>query len=304
MLDRILPTDIFRIITERLNFVKVFELRFRSNCPVTVNYGGKYYQLNPGGIVSDGGTIICDRRLIEHIILKATDHSVYTVSNQLKNAFITVAGGIRIGICGEPVYDGGEIRTFKNYQSLNIRIPHEVPNCSLNAYDSIYGGAVSNTVVISPPGAGKTTFLRDIAKQLSDRANKNVLIIDERGEIAASAGGAAQLDVGKNTDVLTNCGKRFGFEQGIRAMRPDVIITDELGGRDDAEALLYAVTCGVSVIASCHAKDQFDLYKKPDFEALCRMKVINRFIVLSSRKGPGTYEGIYDENFTTVYRAQ
>ena len=301
-----MPEYLYKLLTAKLNYDKVYEVRLRAGKPVTVNYAGRYYHACEGGVSQEtAGAYLCDGRLVESVILNASNHSIYTVTNQLKEGYITVAGGIRLGICGEPVYGtDGEIRTFKNYSSVNIRIPHEVKNCALNALDFVFSGRVANTLVISPPGGGKTTFLRDMARLLSDRAGLNILVLDERGELAASAGGAAQLDVGLYTDVLCNCGKKFGFEQGIRTMRPDVIITDELANATDAEAIVYAASCGVRVLASVHAYDQYDYAAKPDFEAAFKRRLFERYVVLSARRGPGTYEGIYDAELNCLYYAK
>jgi stage III sporulation protein AA len=208
---------------------------------------------------------------------------------------------VRIGICGELVSEGGLIKTIKNFTSVNIRVPHEVANCCLNAFRHIVDGQVHNTLIISPPGAGKTTVLRDIAVRLSNCIPpQNVLILDERSEIAAVCNGIAQLNAGLYSDVMTNCGKAYGFEHGIRSMRPDVIITDELANAADLDAAAYAMASGVKVIASVHACDHLDIAVKPHFESAVKRRLFGRYVVLSDRRGPGTYEGIYDAQFNPL----
>lgn len=303
MIERILPEFLVDILNNKLNYDKVYELRIRSGGPITVNYGGKYYYLNPEGIgAKNGGSIVTDRKMIEAIIYKAADYSMYAVNNQLKQSYITVTGGIRIGICGELVIEDEHIKGVKNFTSLIIRIPHEVIDCAFNAFQFLAKDELFNSLIISPPGCGKTTFLRDMARLLSDNEPiRNTLIVDERYEIASCYGGVTQLNVGSFTDVISNCNKRYGFEQGIRAMKPDVIITDELADEEDLDAVIYAAGCGVKIIASIHAGDHLDLINKEGFEKLIKKRVFERYVVLSSRRGPGTYEGIYDGNFNSMF---
>jgi len=303
MLAKILPDYLNRIIGNKLNYEKLYELRIRAEKPVVINYGGKYLHLTPDGVSPQAdGAVLADRKLIDSIIYKASEFSVYAVNEQIKNGYITVGGGVRIGLAGELVYENGAIRTQKNFSAINIRIPHEVRNCSLNAFGYIYNADIFNTLVISPPGAGKTTFVRDLAKNISELPIPvNIMVIDERSEIAACVNGVPQLDVGKYTDVLSNCSKEYGFSSGIRTLKPDVIITDELATKEDIDAAAYAVSCGVKVIATTHAFDHLDIELKPNFSAVVKNKIFDRFVVLSCRKGPGTYEGIYDAAFSSLY---
>ena len=303
MIDAILPEYLVDILKKKLKYEYVYEIRIRSGLPVCINYGGKYYYLNPEGIGErDGGSIVTDRKMLEAIIYKAADYSMYAVNNQLKHSYITVKGGIRIGICGELVIEEDNIKSVKNFTSLIIRIPHEVIDCALSAYPFIAQDEMYNSLIISPPGGGKTTFLRDLSRLISEGKNiLNTLIIDERYEIASCYNGLPQLNVGEFTDVISNCSKRYGFEQGIRAMKPDIIITDELANQSDLEAVMYAAGCGVKIIASVHAYDHLDLRNKPGFEDIIKKRLFERFVVLSNRRGPGTYEGIYDSNFNNMY---
>lgn len=303
MIEKILPEFLTDILKNKLNFDYVYEIRIRSQLPIVINYGGKYYYLNPDGVGgANDGSIVTDRKMLEAIIYRAAEYSMYAVNNQLKQSFVTVSGGIRIGICGELVIEDHKIVSVKNFTSLIIRIPHEVHNCALTAYHFIAQDEIYNSLIISPPGCGKTTFLRDIARLLSQREIiKNTLIIDERYEIASCYNGVPQLNVGEFTDVISNCTKQYGFEQGIRAMKPDVIITDELANQSDLDAVKYAAGCGVKIIATTHAYDHTDLINKPGFEEIIKKRLFDRYVVLSNRKGPGTYEGVYDNQFNNIY---
>jgi len=210
-------------------------------------------------------------------------------------------GGVRIGICGEAVWEKNCLKTLKNISSLVIRVPREVKGCSLPILNSLFIQNFQNTLIISPPGAGKTTLIRDIVYQLSQKNYcYNVLIVDERFEIANSFEGNPTLDVGNFCDVLSGVSKNYAFENGIRSLKPDIIVCDEISGERDFNSILVASSCGVNLLASIHAKDLEGLKKKKDFEEIIEKKVFSRFVVLSLKEGPGTIEGVYDENMRLI----
>jgi stage III sporulation protein AA len=271
--------------------------------PIIVNIRGNNFYLSNYGTTADySNAIICDKELIDSILLKASNNSLYTINDQLIKGYVTVSGGIRIGVAGDVVTIDNEIKTVKNIKSLNIRIPHDIKNCSLNLYNYLVENKkVKNTLIISPPGAGKTTFVRDFAYQLGKRETTlNVLIVDERGEISGVNFGEG-LDVGDFTDVYSNCTKEYAFENGIRSMKPDVIITDEINLSTDLLAIENAITSGVNVVATIHAVDVNDLKLKKSFLNILNNKLFSRFVVLSSNRGPGTIEAVYNENLVCVY---
>ena len=291
-----LPFDISNAIS-KLNMTKLVEIRMRVSCPIIVDYGGLYYLSKDGITDVISKAIICKKDMIDHIITKSCENSIYAYNDEIKQGFITIIGGIRIGIAGTCVREGDTIKTIKNISSINIRIPHEVRNCSLKILEFITEPHIHNTLLISPPGAGKTTLLRDIAFQISQRYLQNVLIVDERNEIANTVNGIPQFNLGVFCDVITNCTKQFGLENGIRSMKPNVVMTDEIANKNDVNAIQYALGCGVKVIATTHCDDINLLRNKKDFEELIDKKIFERFILLSTRNGVGTIEGVYDKNF-------
>lgn len=301
MLSSILPPELFQLVEAISSIENIYEIRIRFNSPIVINVGGEFKVLR--NKLNGNKVVYADSRLIDYIICKATDSSLYTFNNQIKQGFITVSGGIRIGITGEIVTtDDEKIKTIKNFSALCIRIPHEIYNCASTAMNFIVGKSIKNTLIISPPGAGKTTFLRDIARSLSNlNVLYNTLVLDERFEIGASIEGLATMDIGSYTDVLSGCNKAYGFKEGIRTMRPDVIICDELATKSDIEAVRAAVNSGVKVIASAHSNSHLELKKKAEFEPIFNDKIFERYVVLSTRNGMGTYEGIYDENCIPLY---
>ena len=301
MLKNILPKELFEAISQE-KFKNIYELRLRVGNAILANYLNELKFVTTSGLSnSSKNAIICTKQMIDTIIFKATNQSLYSFSEQIKQGFITLSGGIRIGIAGEAVIDSGQVNTIKNFSSLNIRIPHEVEGCSLIAFPQLVkDDSLLNTLVISPPGVGKTTFLRDLALQIHNYLpHLNVLILDERYEIASSVNGRAELAVGQ-ADILSGTTKQFGFEVGIRSMSPQIIFTDEIATKEDIKAIMYAKGCGVKVVASAHAYSAMDLKNKSYFKYFLKEKVFERFVVLSSRKGVGTLEGVFDSQLKKI----
>jgi len=302
-LSKILPAKIINAILGRLNYEKLYEVRLRSSRPVSLNYGGKFYFLTECGLsVDPEKAMVCENTLVNEVVVRATDYSLYAVNDQLRAGFLTIRGGVRVGIAGEIVRDGDEVRTVKNFTSVNIRIPHEVKGAADKPYRLCCQNEIHNTLIVSPPGAGKTTVLRDLARQLGNRIPAlNVLLVDERNELAAGYLGAAQLDVGLHTDIIANSAKAYAFTAGIRALAPDIIITDELSGAGDTAAVEYAAASGVKIFASAHAADHLEIGVKPGFESLIKKRIFTRFVDLSLSLGAGTCDGVYDANFNAIY---
>jgi len=304
MLDKVLPSSLMTILNTKLDISKIYEIRFRINQPITINILGKIYFLCDNGFTKNiTEALYADIDMINNIVYVASENSLYAVNNQLKEGFITIEGGIRLGIVGEAVYNGGKIETFNNINSINIRIPHEVNNCSQIAFGFLLDKSIKNTLILSPPGSGKTTFLRDIITQISKHNFAlNCLVLDERYEIGGVKGGVPQLKLGCMTDIMSGIKKKDGFEFGIRSMGPNIIFTDEIANEKDISAIEYALSCGITVIATTHCDSMAQLRKKQNFKSLLDIKLFERYVVLSSRNGAGTIEGIYNENFGLMYR--
>ena len=288
----ILPDKVRAALIE-LPLEKVYEIRLRANAPVMVCIAGRNIKV-PNLVVS--------RVDLDNIVHKAAEYAIYSVLDQICKGFITIKGGIRLGVVGEVVVDKGVVSTIKNISGICVRIPHEVTNCSYPVLPYIFGmNRPYKTLLIAPPGAGKTTFLRDLSGQICDKyPNVNVLVLDERGELAASHLGDNQLFVGDSTDVITGGTKLYGFENGIRSMRPDVILTDEIATTEDAEMIRTATRSGVTVIASAHAADLDEIRFKPAFKNLIAEGVFERYVVLSAREAVGTVVGVYDQNLRNL----
>jgi len=238
---------------------------------------------------------------IKAIIQRISSYSIYAFEEEIKQGYITIQGGHRVGICGTCVLDGGQLKTIKNISSINIRIAREVKGCSEAILPFIIrDNKILNTIIISPPKCGKTTILRDLSRQISNGiskyglSGKNISIIDERSEIGACYRGVPQMDIGIRTDILDNCPKSQGIIMAIRSMAPHLIVCDEIGTYADIESIVIALNSGVNVITTIHGFNEKDLYERPVFKELLDNKVFNRAIILSNRQGIATIEYIYD----------
>ena len=303
MLQDILPPRIMMSLNA-INLKNVVEIRLRANKPVSV-YTTKRYYLGTNSLTSyEKEAIVCTANELEDVVFSATKHSVYAHNNELKEGFLTLDNGMRLGIAGELVVDNGEVKTLKNFSSINIRFAREVKNCSLNALPFLCeeNNKILSTLIISPPGCGKTTFIRDLCYQMSIRdLADNVLVVDERNEISATVNGVASLNVGNNSDVYCGCTKHFGIINGIRTMSPNVIVLDEIATTQDMNALNFAIASGLKLIATTHSLDYHSLLSKPLFQAILDREVFDRFVVLSRSNGVGTIDTIFNNAGICLY---
>ena len=238
-----------------VNFNKLYELRLRADKPVRVNVDGNFCYLGERGIVADGNSAIRPtEQEIADALFAASDYSVYAVENQLRRGFVTGNEGERVGIAGTCVYDGTSVLSVRDVTSLCIRVPHAVKGCAEELYDKCFREGLCSLLVLSPPGEGKTTLLRDLARLISQKTLLNILVSDERGELSAG-------ELGDTCDVIRFADKETAFTAGIRAMRPDVIVTDELMPYD-YPAVRRAMESGIFVMASAHLTRYEDVPEK------------------------------------------
>ena len=246
---------------------------------IRVRKGGRLCYLTP-----------LSRFSTEHVVTDAefadllsfvTDRSLYALTEKLTNGYLPLKGGVRVGVAGEGVANGESIKTVKHVTSLAIRIPHQI--FGVADFLGIDGYFCQNVLIISPPAGGKTTLLREVAHTLSDRG-KNVVVLDERGEISGAGEGVFAMNVGENTDVLFGFPKKQAYENALRAMNPDYIVTDELSGTGDVDGVLRAYYGGVKVAATLHGED-IDVFHGV-FAPLD--KVFDRIVLLSKSPVVGT----------------
>ena len=255
-----LPEEVKNALSH-LNYNFLSEIRLRRGQPVIIEYHGAYRYLGGCGISSGANDRIIAGD-ITPVLNAATNGCIYGYTEQMKSGFITVEHGVRIGIAGEYVTEGNSVNTIKCITSLNIRIPHNVEGCADYLCKTLFCEKPQSTLIFSKPGLGKTTMLRDIARYLSAKSICNVLVFDERNEIAAMDGFGDGFDFGA-VDVVRCFNKLGAIASAVRAMKPDVIITDELYGESDLKAVSYAADCGITVIASSHVTDRQKLAAMP-----------------------------------------
>lgn len=279
----IFPEKIRNIINVYIKEKKIEEIRVGIKKPLIL-------MLNNKEILS---SYIIDNEDFKYIIQRISNFSLYAYEEEIREGFITIKGGHRVGLAGECVMENNKIKTIRNISSLNIRISKEIIGASKNIMKFILeDNKVNNTLIISPPKCGKTTLLRDISRNLSNMG-KRVAIIDERSEIAGCYKGIPQMDVGIRSDVLDNCLKSRGIIMAIRSLAPEVIICDEIGSKEDINSLVMAFNSGVSVISTLHGFDIGDLFYRKVFKDILDNKILDLVIVLSNKNKQGEIKGIY-----------
>lgn len=279
------------------------EIRLRIGKPVIVKlHEGEYFLDGQGKFTGNLNEAYCiDGGEMEDVWAQICHDSPYAYEDEIKQGFLTVAGGHRIGVAGQVVVEeDGRVRTLKYISGLNIRIAHERPGCADKLLHHLYEeGSLCNTLLISPPGCGKTTFLRDIIRQVSDgnhfAKGMTVGVVDERSEIAGSYMGVAQNDVGIRTDVLDACPKIYGMMMLIRSMAPQVVAIDELGSLEDVAAMRRVASCGCKLLATIHGSGMKDVAGKSFMKELLSEKLFSRYIVLHKNNGCPQISGIYKE---------
>jgi stage III sporulation protein AA len=274
---------------QRLQFEKLQEIRLRVGQPLIMQYDNKemLYQ-----------DMIVTREDISQCMQYVSEYSIYAYQEDIRQGFITVRGGHRIGLIGKAVFENGNIKSQKFISFINIRVAHQVLGCADSVMEFVTkDGKLSHTLIISPPGCGKTTLLRDIIRQLSFGTTQKphkICVVDERSEIAACFEGVPQNDVGPRTDVLDCCFKATGMLMLIRSMSPDIIAIDEIGGSADIDAIKYIINCGCTVIGTVHGFSCEDILHKPDLQSLIKKNIFSRLIVLSANHGVGTIEELIE----------
>lgn len=238
---------------------------------------------------------------IKNMMKFISSYSLYAYEDEMRRGFITIQGGHRVGIAGQVVMEEGRILSLANVCFLNIRVAREKRGCAREIMPYlIHRNSIYNTLFVSPPGVGKTTYLRDVVRTLSygtDRlGGMKVSVIDERSEIAACRQGVPQNDIGPRSDVLDGCLKSSGMFLMLRSMAPQVIAVDEIGSREDCHAIEQAIYSGSRIIGTVHAYDMKELSQKKYIRPMIEQKMFGRLVLLEKREDGRRGFHVYDEN--------
>lgn len=279
------------------------EIRFRVNQPVTLFLKNREWFLTEEGEITHDIelAVSSSSKELENLLAHICQYSIYAFADEIRQGYLTIQGGHRIGLSGQVILEGHrEIRNIKYIRYLNIRIAHEIKGVSDKILPYLYqNGTVLNTLLISSPGCGKTTMLRDLVRNFSNGTcygeGKNVGIVDERSEIAGSFMGVPQNDIGIRTDVMDACPKQEGMMMLIRSMAPDILAVDELGEKGDMEALHQAIHCGCKMLATIHGFSLEDVYQKKYMKEAMEEQIFDRYVLLEKKNNICIVSGIYDK---------
>lgn len=285
---------------ETLNWSEVQEIRLRVGQPIMIYCKNREWVLP----VKEESKKRLEKKDLQETLEYISHYSLYAYEEELRQGFITIEGGHRVGMAGQVVLEHGKIKNMKYISAINIRVSHQILNCADRIFPYITNGKeVCHTLIISPPGSGKTTLLRDVIRQISD-GNRwikgcSVGVVDERSELGGCYLGVAQNDLGMRTDILDCCPKAEGMLMLIRSMAPKVIAVDEIGSAEDIRALEYAMHCGCKILATVHGRTMEEIRKKPLFEQLVKERRFERYVVLGRQH---KIEGIFDERGSILFR--
>lgn len=268
-ITRVLSRDIcYRIDENTLE-----EIRIRVERPVILKYPNKEDMLDH----------IVTQVEIVNILQSLCNNSIYSYQSQICDGYITLPGGHRVGITGNVAMKDGKIVNVNYVSSLNFRIAREIIGASDEILKEILeNNEINNTLIVSKPGCGKTTVLRDLVRNISNKGF-TISLIDERGEIASMYKGVPQNDIGIRTDVMDNVTKSLGMKIAIRTMAPQIIVADEIGTKEDLEAINYGICSGVKGIFTAHGADIVELRKNETLNKLYEEKLFKKIIFLENR---------------------
>ena len=296
------------LLAAHFDMDQVYEIRLRVNAPLIVIYQGQEYFLTREGEFSREESQGCFVRAedLKETMEYVSSYSMYAFEEEIRQGFITIQGGHRVGIAGKTVLEGDRIKSVKYISYINLRLSHQIKGCASPILPYIIkNGRICHTLIISPPRCGKTTLLRDLIRQVSSGSSYmpgvSVGVVDERSEIGGSYQGIPQNDLGIRTDVLDCCPKAEGMMMLIRSMSPEVVAVDELGDYEDIHAIESVIHCGCKLFATVHGSTIEDIKRKPLMQRLVRERIFERYIVLHHQDRAGRVKAIFDERGTSLF---
>ncbi len=277
---RLFPADFKQIIAEKVGdrWGKLEEIRCRLYLPIELIYEDTVEWIRDMPPNNQTGM---------YLVNQLSEFSLYRMENELREGYITIEGGHRVGIAGKVNTRGGAVKAIKNITFFNIRIAKQHLGIAESVMPHLFQRNYLNTLIIGPPQSGKTTLIRDMVRIISTgwkmQKPRKVAVIDERSEIGAAINGIPQHDLGLRTDVMDACPKAEGMMMMIRSMSPEVLVVDEIGEKEDFDALLQAIYSGVTIFCSIHGQSLADLQEHPLSSTLFNKGIFSRYIVLGKR---------------------
>lgn len=281
--------DVFAAIKDRFSTLE--EIRLRVDKPIELIFTSRSSWIKE---------VIFSSKDRDFVLTQLSEHSLYRLETELKEGFITIDGGHRVGLAGKVHLHKGQVAGMHFISSFNIRIAKQIRHLALDLLPYLdHGQTYGHTLIIGSPQAGKTTLLRDLARLISSgtyrQSGKKVTVIDERSELAASKDGVPQFDLGRRTDVLDRCPKATGMMMAIRSLSPEVIIVDEIGKKEDVLALLDVFHAGVSIICTVHGSSLDEVAKRFTLKPLFLERIFQHYIFVSHEASIGFTYTIYDQ---------
>lgn len=285
------PGSILQKIPEEVK-EQAQEIRLRCGRPVTVCTGRRTWFLTGSGALLPQDSDLCPVSgpgEMKELFRGLCAYSLYSHEREIRQGYLTLRGGHRVGLCGTAVMQNGEIVSVGEISSLCVRICRELPGAADELFRRI-GLPEGGLLIAGAPSSGKTTVLRDIARQLAGGKlgrYYRVAVVDERGELGSSVQGQPQNDLGISCDLLSGYPRAEGILQAMRVLSPEYVLCDELGSEGDAQAVEAGMFAGAGMIASIHAGSRRELLSRPLCRRMLETGAFSRVVLLSGRESPG-----------------